>query len=56
MDPTRQALKDFRDAIVNEVPPVSDITTGAKTAVAIDMGIRAMDQNKTVYWDKTINL
>ncbi len=56
LDPTRQALEDFRDAIVNEVPPISDITTGAKTAVAIDMGIRAMDQNKTVYWDKTINL
>lgn len=56
LDPTRQALEDFRDAIVNNTPPLSDITTGAKTAVAIDMGIRAMDQNKTIYWDKNITL
>lgn len=55
-DPTRQALEDFRDAILNNSQPTSDLTTGAKTAIAIDMGIRAMDQNKTIYWDKNITL
>jgi hypothetical protein len=34
---------------------MSNIISGSKTAFAIDMGIRAMDQNKTIYWDSSYN-
>lgn len=51
IDPTQQALEDFRDSIVNSKAPLSDVISGSKTAFAVDMGIRAMDQNKTIYWD-----
>lgn len=56
MDPTRQALVDFRDAVLNGLKPLSGIVSGAKTAFAVDMGIRAMDENKTVFWDDSFNV
>tara|TARA_B110000495_G_scaffold77651_1_gene66625 strand:- start:1386 stop:2585 length:1200 start_codon:yes stop_codon:yes gene_type:complete len=55
IDPTQQALEDFRDAIVNSEAPLSNIISGSKTAFAVDMGIHAMDQNKTIYWDSSYN-
>ena len=55
IDPTQQALEDFRDSIVNSKAPLSDVISGSKTAFAVDMGIRAMDQNKTIYWDSSYN-
>jgi len=56
IDPTQQALEDFRDSIVKGIPPLSDVISGAKVSYAIDMGIRAMDQNKTIQWDPSYNL
>lgn len=56
MDPTRQALVDFRDAILNGSKPLSNLVSGAKTAIAVDMGIRAMDENKTVIWENAYNV
>jgi len=53
IDPTRQALMDFRDAIVNQSKPLSSAITGAKAAYAVEMGIQAMDTQKTVLWDNT---
>jgi predicted dehydrogenase len=57
LEPTKQALIDFRDAIINSTKPLSNIISGAKTSLAIDMGIRAMDTNQTIYskdYDKII--
>ena len=51
LDPTKQALMDFRDSIINNVAPRSGVTTGAKAAYAVDMGIKAMDTEETVHWD-----
>ena len=56
LDPTRQALMDFRDAILDSKEPLSNVISGAKTAFAIDMGIRAMDQEKTIYWDPSYTI
>jgi hypothetical protein len=42
---------DFRDSIINNVAPRSDVTTGAKAAYAVDMGIKAMDTEETAHWD-----
>ena len=51
LDPTKQALMDFREAIINNKTPLSNVTTGAKAAYAVDMGIKAMDTDETVYWN-----
>ena len=53
IDPTKQALMDFKDAILNNIEPLSNVITGAKAAYAVDMGIKAMDTEKTIYWDNT---
>ena len=53
IDPTKQALIDFKDAILNNIEPLSNVITGAKAAYAVDMGIKAMDTEKTIYWDDT---
>ena len=51
IDPTKQALIDFRDAILNNKEPNSGVTTGAKAAYAVEMGIQAMDTEKIIHWD-----
>ncbi|MEK9603303.1 MAG: Gfo/Idh/MocA family oxidoreductase [Flavobacteriaceae bacterium] len=52
IDPTKQALIDFRDAIINNTPPLSSVITGAKASYAVEMGIQAMDTEKIIHWDK----
>ena len=51
IDPTKQALIDFRDAILNNKEPNSGVITGAKAAYAVEMGIQAMDTEKIIHWD-----
>jgi len=41
-DPSKQALMDFRDAIQNNASPTSDINSGAKAAIGVQMGLDAM--------------
>lgn len=48
LDPSKQALIDFRDAILDNKTPLSNITSGAKTAVCVQMGIDAMYENKII--------
>jgi predicted dehydrogenase len=48
---TLQALIDFRDSILNNKRPLSNITTGANVAYAVEMGIQAMDTNKVIEWN-----
>jgi len=50
-EPTLQSLIDFRDHIWDQKTPLSNIHSGAQTAYAVDMAIRAMDTEKAVYWD-----
>jgi predicted dehydrogenase len=49
-DPSKQALMDFRDSIVNNKTPESNMITGAKTAIAVQMALDAMYDNKIVKW------
>ena len=49
-DPSQQALIDFRDSILNNKKPLSDVITGGKAAICVQMGIDAMNYNKTVQW------
>jgi len=56
LDPSKQALLDFKNAITNNKTPLSNITSGAKTAVCVQMGLDAMYNNKIVKWNDTIIL
>ena len=47
-DSSKQALLDFRDAILNNQQPESNLITGAKAAICVQMGIDAMLQEKKI--------
>jgi predicted dehydrogenase len=47
-DPSNQALIDFRDSVVNNEQPISDVHSGANAALCVQMGLDAMYQNKIV--------
>ncbi|SFN90120.1 Gfo/Idh/MocA family protein [Salegentibacter flavus] len=49
-DPSKQALMDFRESIVNKKNPISDIVSGAKTAICVQMALDAMHNNEIVHW------
>jgi predicted dehydrogenase len=49
-DPSKQALIDFRESVVNNKKPISDIITGGETAVCVQMGLDAMYEEKIVKW------
>ncbi len=48
-DPSKQALLDFRDSILHNTKPKSDVNTGANTSVCVQMGLNAMYNNEIVY-------
>tara|TARA_R110000868_G_scaffold128441_2_gene336563 strand:- start:600 stop:1778 length:1179 start_codon:yes stop_codon:yes gene_type:complete len=48
LEPSEQALTDFRAAIINNTKPLSDITTGANTAICVQMGLDAMYTNQII--------
>lgn len=56
LDPSKQALLDFKAAILNNKNPLSDITSGAKTAMCVQMALDAMYQNKIEKWNNHIIL
>ncbi len=47
-DPSKQALIDFRDSIRTNTKPISDIITGANTAVCVQMGLDAMANDEII--------
>ncbi|MFI2743155.1 Gfo/Idh/MocA family protein [Zhouia sp. PK063] len=49
-DPSKQALMDFRDSIYNHQSPLSNMLTGAKTAIAVQMALDAMYTNTVAKW------
>ncbi len=50
-DPSKQALSDFRDSIMDNKEPISNVVTGAKAAICVQMGLDAMYNNKIVITD-----
>ncbi|MFC2110661.1 Gfo/Idh/MocA family protein [Bacteroidota bacterium] len=50
-NPSKQALLDFRNSILDNEEPVSNIITGAKAAICVQMGLDAMYNNKIVQWN-----
>lgn len=47
-EPTEQALIDFQNNIRDNKKPISDITTGANSAICVQMGLDAMYNNKII--------
>ncbi len=54
-DPSLQALLDFSEAIEKGKQPLSNVETGARVAVAVQMALDAMDHNRTEYWKDEYN-
>lgn len=55
LDPSKQALIDFRDAITDNEQPISNIYTGAHAAIAVQMSLDAMHNNTIEYWKEEYN-
>ncbi|MDG1344085.1 MAG: Gfo/Idh/MocA family oxidoreductase [Flavobacteriaceae bacterium] len=56
LEPTRQALEDFKSSIINNTIPLSNLKSGAAVSFAVDMGIRAMDLKQVVSWNPKYDL
>ena len=49
---SEQALIDFANSVIDNKKPKSNLVTGSKTAIAVQMALDAMYQNKKVFWEK----
>lgn len=47
-EPSQQALIDFKDSIIFNNKPISNVVTGANTAICVQMALDAMYDNKIV--------
>ena len=54
-DPSKQALIDFRDNILNNTMPFSNVLTGSSTAIAVDLSLQALHNEKITYWKDSYN-
>ncbi|WP_299555532.1 Gfo/Idh/MocA family oxidoreductase [Seonamhaeicola sp.] len=50
LNPSKQALIDFKDAVIHNKQPISNIETGANTAKAVQLALDAMYNEAVVYW------
>lgn len=50
VEPTIYALNDFYDCVINGKSPQSNVNTGRDSAIAICMGLDAMETENTQYW------
>ncbi len=55
-DPSIQALIDFRDNVAANTQPVSGVATGARVAIAVQLALDAMDNNRVEVWKAEYNL
>ena len=55
-DPSKQALLDFRESVLNNSEPLSNILTGARTAACVQMGLDAMHDEKIVSWNNDLTV
>ena len=55
-NPSKQALIDFKNNILEDTKPASNIYSGARCAVAIQMGLDALYTNEIVSWNKEFDM
>ena len=53
-DPSTQALMDFRDSILNNKTPASNIYSGANAAICVQMGLDAMYNETVIKWNSAV--
>jgi predicted dehydrogenase len=56
LDPSKQALIDFKSSILSNKTPESNAITGAKGAICVQMGLDAMYNNEIVKCDNKFRL
>jgi predicted dehydrogenase len=56
IDPTLQALVDFKDSIKNNTKPISNEHTGAQASIMVQMALDAMENNRVEKWETNYNL
>jgi len=56
LEPTKQALVDFRESLITNKQPASDVITGGKTSICVQMGLDAMYNEEIVYWKPEYNI
>ena len=54
LEPSKQALIDFRNSIWSGKSPKSNIKSGAKAAICVQMGLEAIYSGNVVYWKEGI--
>ncbi len=54
-DPSAQALIDFKDYVINNTTPISNVKTGSHAAFAVQMGLDAMYNGTIEYWKEDYN-
>ena len=55
LETTRAMFLDFVDCVKNNKTPKSNIDNGRNVAIAIDLAIKAMDNNRVEYWKPEYN-
>ncbi|SNZ00059.1 Gfo/Idh/MocA family protein [Flagellimonas pacifica] len=50
LDPSKQALLDFKDSILSNTMPKSNILSGAKAAICVQMGLDAVHNGNVIHW------
>ncbi len=50
LEPSKQALVDFKNSIIHNKQPISNIYTGADTAKAVHLAIEAMISGEVKHW------
>jgi len=55
LETTRAMFLDFVDCVRNNKTPRSNIDNGRDVAIAVDLAIKAMDNNKVEYWKPEYN-
>lgn len=53
LDPSKQALLDFRTSIVDNTMPKSNVISGAKAAICVQMGLDALYKKEIIPWNSS---
>lgn len=56
VEPTINALRNFSDSIIDNKQPLSNVETGRDSAIAICMGLNAMETERVQYWKPSYGL
>ncbi len=50
LDPSKQAILDFRDSVMNNKIPESNVFSGGKAAICVQMGLDALYKKEVIQW------